>query len=119
MNEQQMKAMKIRSKYEEAPVTDLDTLRALDKKVKRPPAILAYIFGSLSAVVMGAGMSLVMTDIGSILNLGDAMIPGLIIGVTGMLLALLNYPLYKASLELRKKKYAPEILRLSEEIMEK
>jgi hypothetical protein len=68
---------------------------------------------------MGAGMSLVMTDIGAILGLGEAMIPGIAIGVVGMAMALLTYPIYKGILGSRKKKYSAEILALSEKIMNK
>ena len=97
--------------------SELDALRELDAKVKRPANVFAYIFGSISAIIMGAGMSLVMTDIGAILGLGEAMIPGIAIGVVGMAMALLTYPIYKGILGSRKKKYSAEILALSEKIM--
>ena len=117
MNEQQLKALKIRARYTESPPTDLDELRALDRRVKRAPAVFAYILGSISALVMGAGMSLLMTDIASILSLGDMTLPGLIIGIAGMLMALINYPIYKVLLSHRRKKYSARILELSERIM--
>ena len=66
---------------------------------------------------MGAGMSLVMTEIGAIIGLASAMVPGIVIGVIGMGMALSTYPIYKKMLNDRKKKYAPEILKLSEKIM--
>ncbi len=116
-NNQQAQAQKIRERYEDRKPSELDTLRELDAKVKRPAAVFAYIFGSISAVVMGAGMSLVMTDIGSVIGLADALIPGIAVGVVGMLLAAVNYPLYKGILNSRKKKYAPEIVRLSDSIL--
>ena len=68
---------------------------------------------------MGAGMSLVMTDIGAMIGLASTMIPGIAIGVAGMAIALVNYPIYKAILGSRKKKYGAEILKLSEKIMNK
>jgi Kef-type K+ transport system membrane component KefB len=85
--------------------------------VKRPANVFAYTYGSFSAIVMGAGMSLVMTDIGAMLGLGSAMVPGIVIGVVGMAMALSTYPIYKKILGNRKEKYAPEILKLSEKIM--
>ena len=118
-NDQQFMAQKIRTQYMEKTPSELDALRALDSKVKRPANVFAYIFGSISAIIMGAGMSLVMTDIGAILGLGDAMIPGIAIGVVGMAMALLTYPIYKGILNSRKKKYSAEILALSEKIMNK
>jgi uncharacterized Tic20 family protein len=116
-NDQQFMAQKIRAQYMEKESTELDALRRLDAKVKRPASVFAYIFGSISAVVMGAGMSLVMTDIGSTIGMDSTMIPGIVIGVVGMIMALVNYPIYKGILNSRKKKYGAEILSLSEKIM--
>lgn len=118
-NDQQFMAQRIRTQYMEKESTELDALRELDAKVKRPANIFAYVFGSISAVVMGAGMSLVMTDIGATLGIANAMVPGIIIGVVGMVMALVNYPIYKGILGSRKRKYGAEILKLSDKIMNK
>ena len=107
---------KIRAEYMEKESTGLDRLRALDKKVKRPAGVFGYLFGSLSALIAGAGMSLVMTEIGTAVGIASPMIPGIVIGIVGMALAALNYPIYKRILSARRKKYAPEILSLSESI---
>ena len=116
-NEQQA-AARIREHYTEKQITDLDTLRELDAKVKRPASVFAYVFGSISAIIMGAGMSLIMTDIAEIIGLAvDPMLPGIVIGVVGMIMALLNYPIYKGILGSRKKKYGAKILELSDKIM--
>ena len=116
-NDQDFLAQKIRTQYTEKKHTRLDELKELDKKVKRPANVFAYVFGSVSAIIMGSGMSLVMTDIGSNLGLGDAMIPGIVIGVVGMIMAIVNYPIYKSILGRRKKKYADKILKLSEKLI--
>ena len=118
MNEQKQ-AERIRAHYVEEQPTEMDELRELDRKVRRPAAVFGYVFGSISAVIMGAGMSLVMTNVGEVIGLADAMIPGIGIGVFGMAMALLTYPIYKGILNSRKKKYATEILRRSERIMRK
>ena len=118
-NDQQFMAQRIRTQYMEKESTELDELRELDAKVKRPANIFAYVFGSISAVVMGAGMSLVMTDIGVTLGIANAMVPGIIIGVVGMVMALVNYPIYKGILGSRKRKYGAEILKISDKIMNK
>ena len=117
-NDQEFLVQKIRTQYTEKQHTELDALKELDAKVKRPANVFAYIYGSVSAIVMGAGMSLVMTDIGAIIGLASAMIPGIVIGIVGMGMALSTYPIYKKMLNARKKKYAPEILKLSEKIMQ-
>ena len=118
-NDQQFMAQKIRTQYMEKQATELDELRALDSKVKRPATVFACIFGSISAIIAGAGMSLIMTDIGSFVGIENTMLYGIIIGVVGLGLALLNYPMYKGILNSRKKKYAPRILEISEKIMNK
>ena len=118
-NDQQFMAQKIRAQYVERESTELDTLRELDTKAKRPANVFSYVFGSISAIVMGAGMSLVMTDIGTTIGIASAMIPGIAIGMIGLGMAILNYPIYKGILNSRKKKYGAEILKLSEKIMGK
>ena len=119
-NDQLFLAQKIRTQYMEKTPSELDALRALDAKVKRPANVFAYVFGSISAIIMGAGMSLIMTDIAEIIGLAvDPMLPGIVIGIVGMIMALLNYPMYKGILGSRKKKYGAEILKLSDKIMNK
>ena len=116
-NDQEFLVQKIRTQYTEKEHTQLDALKELDAKVKRPANIFAYIFGSVSAIIMGSGMSLVMTDIGSSIGVEDNMAPGIIIGIVGMLMAIINYPLYKKLLASRRKKYADQIMNLSDKIM--
>lgn len=110
---------KIRSEYTEKQYGELNALKALDKKAKRPASVFAWTFGSLSAIVMGAGMSLVMTDISSKLSLPSPMAAGIVIGIVGMIGAIANYPIYKRLLASGRKKYAPEIIRLSDSIVKK
>ena len=116
-HDQEFLVQKIRTQYTEKQHTELDALKALDAKVKKPANVFGYTFGSISAVIMGAGMSLVMTDIGAMIGLASTMIPGIVIGVVGLGMALITYPIYKKILDDRKKKYAPEILKLSERII--
>ena len=116
-NDQAFLVQKIRTQYTEKEPSRLDELKALDNEVKRPANVFAYTFGTLSAIIMGSGMSLVMTDIGATLGMGDAMVPGIIIGVVGMGMAIANYPIYKGILGSRRKKYADKIIALSDELM--
>ena len=108
---------KIRTKYVEKKDSSLDELRKLDRKVKAPAEVFAYIFGSISALIMGAGMSLVMTDVANMLGLGDMTVPGIAVGVVGMALAIINYPIYKGILNSRKKKYSEQVIALSSKIL--
>lgn len=116
-NDQEFLVQKIRSQYTEKQYTQVDALKALDVKVKKPANVFGYTYGSVSAIIMGAGMSLVMTDIGATIGLASAMVPGIIVGVVGLGMALSTYPIYKKILSNRKKKFAPEIMRLSEQII--
>jgi len=115
-NDSQFLVQKIRTQYTEKQYTELDELKALDAKVKRPANTFAYIFGSLSAIIMGAGMSLVMTDVGTVIGI-TGMVPGIAIGVVGVGMVLCTYPIYKRILSTRKKKFAPQIMKLSDKIM--
>ena len=116
-NDQEFLVQKIRTEYTEKEQTGLDELKALDKKVKRPANVFAYTFGSISAIIMGSGMSLVMTDIAETVGISDPMAYGIIIGVVGMAMAIANYPIYKRSLGARRNKFAEEIVALSDKIM--
>ena len=120
-NDTQFIVQKIRSQYVEADSSkkELDMLRELDAEVKRPAQVFGYVFGTIGAIIMGAGMSLVMTDIGTILGINNAMTPGIVVGIIGMIMAIVNYPIYKNILASRKEKYAERILKLSEKIMSK
>ena len=118
-NDKDFLVQKIRTQYTEKENTELDALRELDRKVKRPANVFSYVFGSISAIIMGAGMSLVMTDIGATVGIENPMMPGIVVGVIGLVLAIANYPVYKNILASRRKKYADEIITLSDKIMSK
>ena len=117
MNDQEFVVEKIRSQYTEARHTELDALKALDARVKKPANIFGYVYGTIGAIVMGAGMSLVMTDIGSVLGMAKTMVPGIAVGLVGLVMACTTYLIYKKILNIRKKKYASQILELSERAM--
>lgn len=116
-NDQEYLVQKIRTQYTEREHTELDALKELDRKVKKPAIVFSYIFGSVSALIMGSGMSLVMTDIGEKLGISQPMMPGVIIGVIGLLMAILNYPIFKRLLNQRRKKYGEQIISLSNKIL--
>ena len=108
---------KIRSSYEKKETTKFDEIKELDKKVKGPAKIFAYVFGSFSSLVLGTGMCLAMKVIGN--SLSFSMPLGIGVGLLGILLLSVTYPLYKAILNARKKKYAPKIFELSDSLLNK
>ena len=116
-NDQIFLAQKIRSSYAEREHTELDELKAADRKATRPAYIFTYVFGILAALIMGSGMSLVMTEIGIKLGIQNGMVPGIIIGSIGLLMTLINYPIFKRFLAARRKKYEHVIFALSDNII--
>ena len=116
-NDQNFLVQKIRTQYVEKEITALDELKALDAKVNRPANVFAYLFGSIGAIIMGSGMSLVMTDVSQTIGIQNPMLYGIIIGVVGMIMAIVNYPIYKGILTSRRKKYAEQIIAVSNQIM--
>lgn len=113
MNNQFSEVNKIRSKYISREQTDVERLRRLDKQVKKPAQIFAYVFGVIAVLVLGTGMCFAMSVI------EGSMILGIVIGVLGIGLVCVNYPMYKTILESRRKKYSEKIISLSDEILGK
>lgn len=116
MKDQEFIVQKIRSQYAENEHTELDALKALDAKVKKPAKVFGCTYGSIGTIVMGSGMSLVMTDIGAMLGMTETLIPGIAVGIAGLAMVLTTYPIYKKILNSRKKKYAHQIMELSDRI---
>ena len=113
---QQQEVEDIRKKYlpkEEDKMQQLRKLHAIPTQ-KAQAASLAV--GIIGALIMGTGMSLAMTDIGAALG-SLAMVIGIIVGIVGMVLVALAYPLYNRVLKKQREKIAPEILRLSDELL--
>ncbi len=92
-------------------------LRKLDSHTTNKASITALCTGIISALIMGFGMSLIMTDIGAKIGMTSAFIPGIVIGVIGMIGVIFAYPLYQYILKRERKKIAPQILKLTEELM--
>ena len=109
----------IRKKYaaSEEAEDKMTQLRRLDASVYSKASTAALAVGIVGALIMGIGMSLVMTDIGAVLGTVLAMIIGISIGVVGIVLVCLAYPIYNRTLKKEREKIAPEILRLTDELM--
>ena len=121
-NDQQFLVEKIRTQYTEKEYTQLDELKALDRKVKKPANVFGYVWGIIGTLVMGAGMSFAMDVIEAgtylgFITIGENMMPaGIVIGLIGIVMVCLTWPLYKRILEGRRKKYAGQIIALSDKI---
>ena len=118
---EQAELKRIRDKYT-APAKEEDKmarLRRLDASVTNTAQAVALAFGIIGALMLGFGMSLIMTDLGEILGSYKdmAMVIGIITGIVGGVIASLAYPIYNAIVKTKRKKLAPEIIRLTDELM--
>ena len=114
--QQQKEVEAIRRKYLPKEEDKMEQLRKLHAIPTQMAQAVSLAVGVIGALIMGTGMSLVMTDIGA--SLGSlAMVIGIAAGVVGMALVALAYPLYNRVLKKQREKIAPEILRLSDELL--
>ena len=118
---EQAELKRIRDKYT-APTEEEDKmarLRRLDASVTNKAQAVAVTFGIIGTLILGFGMSLIMTDFSEILGIGEAMalVIGIPVGIVGGILASLAYPIYNAIVRSKRKKLAPEIIRLTDELM--
>lgn len=111
---------KIREKYikkNDDSTDKMEQLRRLDEGVTKKASSAALAAGIVGAIVMGTGMSFIMTDIVSSLGNAVAVLLGIIIGAAGMVGVITAYPLYNRIIKKERKKIAPEIIRLTDELM--
>lgn len=87
--------------------SDIDRLRKLDRKAKRPAETFAYVYGTASTLVLGVGMCLALGVIGDIFPLG------VVLGIVGIVMMVSTWFIYKKMFASGKKKYGAEILRIS------
>ena len=115
MNTDKIYAEHIANEYAPKQTTKVKALKKLDAKVKNPAKIFTFTFGIVSSLILGTGMSLAMGVIGgnTILTIGL----GILIGCLGILGVSINYPLYKKIFDKLKNKYATDIIRLANEIV--
>ena len=114
--QQQKEVEAIRNKYLPKEADKMEQLRKLHAVPTQKAQAAAIAIGVIGALIMGTGMSLAMTDIGAALG-SLAMILGIVVGFVGMLLVAIAYPTYNRVLKKRREKIAPEILRLTDELM--
>ena len=117
MNTDKIYAEQIASEYAPKDTSKLVALKKLDNRAKLPAQIFTYTFGIVSSLIMGTGMCLSMKVIGS--EITASMVIGIILGIVGLFLMGVNYPIYRKMIEKGKQKYAFEIVQLAKEISDK
>ena len=117
---QQEEIAAIRKKYvqqTETPTVDkMAELRKLDAGVSNKAMTVSVTVGILGALIMGTGMSLIMTDLAAMLGIASALIPGIVIGVIGMTGIIAAFPLHQHILKKERARIAPKILKLTDEL---
>ena len=116
MSEREKIVKEIKEGYEPKSKTKYDELIALNRKVELPAYIFAYAFGIVGALILGVGMCLAMQVIGAGVPL---MVLGIVVGIIGIALISVNYPVFLAIMKSRKKKYAERVIALSQELLNK
>lgn len=115
--QQQEEIRRIRSKYIAPEEDKMDQLRKLHFSATRKAKACSIAIGTLGALILGTGMSLILTDLGTILNLTNSFGVGLITGLAGLIFVALAYPVYSKVLKEERTRIAPEILRLTDELL--
>ena len=109
---EQEEIRRIREKYlpRDEREQKLERLRRLDASVTQKATVASIAMGTVSALVLGVGMCccLVWTDLFAL---------GIVVGFVGILGIALASPLYKTVAKKERARVAPEILKLSEELM--
>ena len=114
---QQEEIKNIRKKYAAPENNKMEQLRKLDRQVTQKAQAWAIALGVVGALILGTGMSIAMTDLTGFLG-GTAMFVGIPVGLIGIVLVALAYPVYNRILKKERQRIAPEVLRLAEELLE-
>ena len=120
---EQEELKRIREKYTPTATTEAEDkmtqLRRMDAGVTKSAQTLAIVLGVLGALILGFGMSLIMTDLATMLGMSGNvyLFVGIVTGLLGGVLVGLAYPVYGAIVKHKRKKIAPEIIRLTDELM--
>ena len=113
---QQEEIKNIRKKYAPAEDDKMEQLRRLDRQVTQKAQTQAIVLGVVGAMILGLGMSIAMTELTGFPD-RTAMLLGIPVGLVGIALIALAYPLYSRILKKERQRIAPEILRLTDELM--
>lgn len=115
--DRQAEVRAIVSRYAPVQEDPMEQLRRLDASVSHKARVSSLTVGILGALIMGTGMSLIMSDLGAFVG-ENAFWLGIIAGIAGMILVALAYPVYTHTLKTQRKRIAPRILQLSQQLLQ-
>lgn len=101
----------IRNKYIPKQSDKLELLRSMDKKVTDKATSFSLISGVSGALILGTGMSCCMV--------WNKILIGIIIGIIGIILISISYPLYNFIVKKERARIAPEMIQLTDELLNK
>lgn len=116
--QQQEEIDRIRKKYAPKEEDKMAQLRALDASVGKKAMAWALSVGIIGALLLGIGMSLLMTDFGNVLGASSELtaVIAVAVGLVGIALIAAAYPVHRRTVRKERQKIAPTILRLTEEL---
>ena len=114
--QRQQEVEAIRQKYLPKEEDKMEQLRKLHSIPTQKAQSASIAVGVIGALILGTGMSLCMTELGSAMG-NLAMVLGIAVGLVGIVLAAIAYPIYHRVLKKEREKITPEILRLTDELL--
>ncbi len=114
--QRQQEVEEIRKAYLPKEEDKMEQLRKLHSIPTQKAQSASIAVGVTGALILGAGMSLCMTELGAALGI-FAFIIGSLIGLSGLAMLALAYPIYNRILHKERERIAPDILRLTDELM--
>lgn len=107
---------RIRSKYIDSADDKMKQLKELDEKPEIKAKTSAVVSGITGILLFGLGMSLALSELGEPFG-GYKMAVGGVVGAVGLFLMIVAYPIYHKRLKAERKKIAPEIIKLTDELL--
>ena len=107
--QRQQEVEKIRKAYLPKEEDKLEQLRSLHAIPTKKAQAASIAVGTVGALILGTGMSLCMTKLGALLGT-LAIVLGIIVGIAGIVLVTLAYPIYKRTLKKEREKIALPLL---------
>ena len=109
--EEQQELKKIREKYLPKEENKMEQIRSLDSKATGKATMIAIIIGVIGTLLLGVGMCC------TLVWQGRWFVPGILVGIIGIGIVAIAYPVYNKTLKTEREKIAPEVLRLTEELL--
>ncbi len=108
---QQEEIKRIRSKYEAPQEDKMAYLRRLDEKAARKGTVVSIVLGVIGTLILGVGMCCILVW------QSTWFVPGIFVGLLGIVGVSAAYPVFMQITKKERKKIAPEILRITDELL--